>query len=154
MPVEGALLAKRLYPSAGGLYPVRLYLDLTQACPAGIEPGLYVYHPDDHCLSQVAAAPSTVRVDETAAAVRVHLVGHLPAIAPLYGTWSRTACLLEAGYLGALLEAPVPRRVFRLPRCPVVPTTHWRNVWGWMARTMSCCRHCRLAAGRSPMEKA
>src|SRR5260370_23130157 len=50
LPAAGALLPKRLYPSAGGLYPVRAYLDLRQAHLTGGEPGLYFYHPDDHCL--------------------------------------------------------------------------------------------------------
>src|SRR4029079_7875054 len=37
------------------------------------------------------------------AALAIFLIGHLPAIRPLYGDWARDACLLEAGYIGQTL---------------------------------------------------
>ena len=37
------------------------------------------------------------------AEIVIFLVGHLPAIRPLYGEWARDACLLEAGYIGQTL---------------------------------------------------
>ena len=43
----------------------------------------------------------------------VFLVGHLPAIRPLYGEWARDACLLEAGYVGQTLTPGRPRSEHR-----------------------------------------
>ncbi len=102
MPVEGALLDKRLYPSAGGLYPVRAYLIVPAHGLAGLEPGVYAYDPVDHCLvAQPAGEASTVAGDTPLLA----LIGHLPAIQPLYGAWAAEACRLEAGYMASALSS-------------------------------------------------
>ena len=73
---------------------------------------IYVYDPVDHSLSLLpnpvsptVAGEAGASPDDASPVVRVHLVGHLPAIAPLYGAWSREACLLEAGYIESLLMA-------------------------------------------------
>ncbi|WP_196223243.1 non-ribosomal peptide synthetase [Roseibium sp. RKSG952] len=104
MPVDGSILSKRLYPSAGGLYPVRAYVHLEKMLAArlGLEAGSYVYDPVDHALVKLPSAAGTVRSS------LLVLVGHLPAIEPLYGAWSSEACALEAGGIAAALETVFP----------------------------------------------
>ncbi len=110
MPMEGALLPKRRYASAGGLYPVRLYLLVKADAVEGLDSGAYVYDPFDHALVQVGAAGfdssvvdrSNLAIAESAS-LAIVLVSHLPAILPLYGEWGKAACLIEAGALAHAL---------------------------------------------------
>ncbi len=110
MPVDSTPLTKRLYPSAGSLYPVRIHVLLKPDAIEGLESGAYVYEPLSHRLVRQGDAsldPALFGglngpIAETAACA-IFLVGHLPAIRPLYGDWARDACLLEAGYIGQTL---------------------------------------------------
>ncbi|WP_196223272.1 non-ribosomal peptide synthetase, partial [Roseibium sp. RKSG952] len=104
MPVDGSMLPKRFYPSAGGLYPVRTYLQLDEkdAAKFGMVAGAYVYDPVDHAL---LACPCEAKATVMSS---IAFVGHLPAIAPLYGTWSPEACALEAGTMRAALSEIMP----------------------------------------------
>ncbi|GIJ54822.1 hypothetical protein Vau01_023380 [Virgisporangium aurantiacum] len=102
---------RRLYPSAGDTYAVRVYLHVKPGAVEGLPAGLYYHHPVDHCLHLVDA---TAAVDRTvhfvynrpvfdAAGVGIFLFGCLDAIEPLYGADSERFMLLEAGYLGQVL---------------------------------------------------
>ncbi len=120
MPVDGAVLPKRRYGSAGGLYPVRLYVLAKAGAVARLDGGGYVYDPAAHALKQVGDASFERQVfgglngsdlngpvaDQ--AGLALVLVGHLPAIAPLYGDWSRDACLIESGAMAQLLAEGGP----------------------------------------------
>ncbi len=44
---------RRTAPSAGALYPLDLYVVVTQV--TGLEPGLYLYQPEQHTLAKVLA---------------------------------------------------------------------------------------------------
>ncbi|WP_338770034.1 amino acid adenylation domain-containing protein [Massilia sp. METH4] len=98
------------YASAGGLYPVQLYLHITRV--EGIEPGIYYYHPVRNALQQVAAHveldmglyPRRNQPIAAAAAFRLFLVGSRQAIEPQYGASAQPLCLLEAGAMSHLLE--------------------------------------------------
>jgi len=52
-PTPGISLLKRNVPSAGGLHPTEAYLMVQHV--AGVEPGLYHYHPIDHALEPIKA---------------------------------------------------------------------------------------------------
>ncbi|HEX3869734.1 MAG TPA: condensation domain-containing protein, partial [Pirellulales bacterium] len=110
MPIEGALLPKRRYASAGGLYPVRLYLLVKPDSVEGLDSGAYVYDPFDHALVRVgetgfdaSAFDSSNLAIAKGAALAIVFVSHLPAILPLYGEWGKAACLIEAGALAHAL---------------------------------------------------
>ncbi|MBJ3778892.1 non-ribosomal peptide synthetase, partial [Acuticoccus mangrovi] len=110
MPTESSALPKRRYASAGGLYPVRLYVLAKEGAVAGLDGGAYVYDPAGHQLSRVGGAAFDPHLFDgvnrgiaEGAALAMLMVGHLPAIAPLYGDWARDACLIEAGAMGQVL---------------------------------------------------
>ena len=110
MPVSHAPLAKRLYPSAGSLYPVRAYSYLNGSAVECLEAGAYVTTRTLIVWPGLATrdrARRLRRINRTiaeAAGLAIFLIGHLPAIRPLYGDWARDACLLEAGYIGQTLS--------------------------------------------------
>ncbi|MEO0995110.1 MAG: amino acid adenylation domain-containing protein, partial [Pseudomonadota bacterium] len=106
MTVPEALLTKRRYASAGSLYPVRAYLMAGDGIVSGLAAGAYAYDPIDHALIYTRSLDDTrtdtARQDGT---LQLVLVGHLPAIAPLYGRWATQACVLEAGGMVSALAA-------------------------------------------------
>ncbi|QSQ14848.1 non-ribosomal peptide synthetase/type I polyketide synthase [Myxococcus landrumensis] len=111
VPLEDSVLPKYQYASAGGLYPVQVYLHVNPGRVAGLEGGAYYYHPKHHQLVLLSAdvvlgrgqhAPGNRAVFDDAA-FSLFLVGTLDAIQPLYGELSRDFCLLEAGYISQLL---------------------------------------------------
>ena len=110
MPVGDSALAKRLYPSAGSLYPVRVYVVVKPNAVDELDGGAYTYDASTHQLVRLGDGAFHAedfgelnRSTAASAAVAVFLIGHLPAIRPLYGAWARDACLLEAGYIGQTL---------------------------------------------------
>jgi SagB-type dehydrogenase family enzyme len=101
---------RHAYPSAGSLYPVRVYVTVGPSRVPGLQQGTYYYHPDEHRLvllgDAVPAAAAYAWVNRDAyrsSGFAIHLVGHLPAIEPLYGTRARDYCLIEAGAMCQLL---------------------------------------------------
>ncbi|GGY23614.1 non-ribosomal peptide synthetase [Pseudoduganella albidiflava] len=98
------------YASAGGLYPVQLYLHIRRV--AGIESGMYYYHPVRNVLQRLPAGaeldlelyPRRNQPIVAAAAFQLFLVGSRQAIEPQYGAAAPTLCLLEAGAISHLLE--------------------------------------------------
>ncbi|NMO19733.1 non-ribosomal peptide synthetase, partial [Pyxidicoccus fallax] len=125
LPLEDSLLPKYRYASAGGLYPVQVYLHVKPGCVTGLAGGTYYYHPKHHELVLLTAdaamnrgqhAPGNRSVFD-AAAFSVFLVGQMNAIKPLYGDLARDFCLLEAGYLSQLLMSSAAGGELGL--CPV-----------------------------------
>ena len=111
MPIDVRGLPKYRYASAGGLYPVQVFLDIKPGGVRGLTAGSYYYRPDAHHLVQLSLegqldrnihVPTNQAIFD-AAAFSLFLVGRISAIAPLYGALARDFCLLEAGYLSQLL---------------------------------------------------
>jgi amino acid adenylation domain-containing protein len=103
---------KYRWASAGGLYPVQVYL---HAKPGRIEElagGTYYYHPVEHRL--VPVDPGAVIERDVhfwnnqpvfdGCAFSLFLVGDLRAVEPLYGELSLGFCLIEAGIVAHHLE--------------------------------------------------
>ncbi len=84
---EDGRLPKYLYPSAGGLYPVQIYVrhDAT-----------YYYHPIKHALYKVS--------DESTRERELLFIPKKAAIEPAYGILSDNFCQLEIGYMKGLLQ--------------------------------------------------
>jgi amino acid adenylation domain-containing protein len=124
---------KYLYGSAGGLYPVQLYVYAREGRVDGLPSGPYYYQPARHELVPVeprTAGAALGRGDYgwinqptfDQAAIALFLIGDLRAIAPLYGSSSRDFCLIEAGLMTQLLEERAPRHgigVCQTGRCRV-----------------------------------
>ncbi len=116
---------KHLYPSAGGLYPVQVYVYAKPGRVDGIAPGTYYYHPVEHRLvlmsdeariDKLVHAPVNHAVAESSA-FSLFLVAQKSAIEPVYGALARDFCLLEAGYLAQVLTTVGPREGLGL--CPI-----------------------------------
>jgi len=100
------------YGSAGGLYPVQVYPVVHPGRVAGLEAGVYYYHPTEHRLHALAPGAKIERdVHEwinqpifDTAAFSLFLFGQLDAIGPIYGPEAVDYCFLEAGLLTQTLE--------------------------------------------------
>lgn len=109
LPVEGAPLPKRLYPSGGSLYPVQTWLHVKPGGVAGIPAGLHYYDPQRHALLPAPADPADGLYGGVNAALLdaagfvVFLVGCLDAVEPAYPGAGRDFCLIEAGHMGQVL---------------------------------------------------
>jgi len=105
-------LKRYRYASAGGLYPVRVYLHVKEGRVEGFPGGLYYYNPETHGLQPFTDAPEPGEDAHVAAnrpiyassAFSLFLVGELDTITPMYGIRSRDFCLIEAGLMTQLLE--------------------------------------------------
>ncbi|MGH9347808.1 MAG: phosphopantetheine-binding protein [Vicinamibacterales bacterium] len=106
---------KYWYGSAGGLYPVQVYVHVKSGRVADLEGGAYYYDPAHHALRRLEATDIDRGVHAfvnrrafEAAAFSLFLIGQLDAIEPMYGQMSRDFCLLEAGAMGQLLTMHAP----------------------------------------------
>ncbi|AVP97134.1 hypothetical protein C7S18_07980 [Ahniella affigens] len=98
-------LPKYRYASAASLYPVQVYVSVPPSLSStyALNAGTHYYHPMEHRLIQLdddlgtdARAPDSLTL---------RLIADLDAIEPLYGQdESRRFCLLEAGYLAAVVQ--------------------------------------------------
>ena len=102
---------KYRYGSAGGLYPVQVYVAVKQGRVGRLAEGVYYYNPMEQSLDMVSegpVAPDIVSGSNTAifeaSAFALFLVADFDAIVPVYGTRSRDFCLIEAGLIAQLLE--------------------------------------------------
>jgi SagB-type dehydrogenase family enzyme len=117
---------KHAYASAGGCYPVQIYLHAKRNGIAGCGPGLYYYQPIEHALVPLTLGvdidasvhePFTNRPTFEQARFSIFLVSEPRAIEPRYGDLSGRFCLLEAGAITHLLESSASR--FDLGVCQV-----------------------------------
>jgi SagB-type dehydrogenase family enzyme len=121
----GRPLPRALYPSAGNLYPVQVYVHLKADRVPGMRGGIYYYHPKEHRLVlleegvEIGAAlhAETNRAAADTAAFTLLLIGDLRAIEPIYGPLALDFCHLEAGYMLQLLMTLSPAH--RLGLCPI-----------------------------------
>jgi nonribosomal peptide synthetase protein BlmIII len=103
--------AKFRYPSAGGAYPVQVYLLVAPGRVQGLSAGSYYYHPARNRLAVIdpdgtLAASSHLELNRDAfrtCAFSLYLVGRMPAITPLYGDLSWDFTVFEAGTMAQLL---------------------------------------------------
>ncbi|WP_326594139.1 non-ribosomal peptide synthetase [Streptomyces sp. NBC_01294] len=111
--------AKHRYPSAGGFYPVQVYLYVRPGAVEGVEGGLYYLHPGERALVAIdpqARFGTDIHVFHNralvdASAFGVFLVSTPAAIAPAYG--ERNAArfsMIEAGHVAQLLLTAAPER--------------------------------------------
>lgn|GEM_PF-4955998 len=105
--------ARRLYASAGGLYPVETYLVLQPAAVDGMDAGGYQYDADRHALVPCASHETLGDIAGLSSGNRELLAGRkilicfvlpLDAIAPLYDTASLPFGMIECGAICQLLE--------------------------------------------------
>ena len=119
-PVEDSPLAKRLYPSAGSLYPVQLHVALA---PGNDAPGGYFYHdPLEHVLIRTGI--------DVPSATELLLVVEDAAIRPLYGTAAQALARLEAGYAAHLLDAAARALGWRIDRVAAEDDAQARRAFG------------------------
>jgi SagB-type dehydrogenase family enzyme len=107
---------KYQWGSAGGLYPVQIYVYVKSGGVENVDKGVYYYHPVDHNLALIMPNAQLDRnvfgfinkdiFDQ--AAFALFLVGQMKAIEPMYGELSRDFCLIEAGLITQLLETSAP----------------------------------------------
>jgi amino acid adenylation domain-containing protein len=119
-------LPKRLYPSAGSLYPVQTYIHVKANRVEGVAEGTYFYDPSTHRLVQLetgARIESNVHVEHNRpmyeqAAFSVFLIAQMDAIVPMYGkVLADRFCMLEAGYMGQALMMSAYKHEVGL--CPI-----------------------------------
>jgi amino acid adenylation domain-containing protein len=107
--IEGHLLPKRYYPSAGSLYPLQAYCYIKPDTVEGAQGGFYYYDPSSHQLVLLNAYDSHQNHDEllpsalTEAAFALFLVADQMAMGPLYGGNTERFCLIETGHAQQLL---------------------------------------------------
>jgi len=114
--LDGAVLPKYRYGSAGGLYPVQLYLYIKPERVEGVAGGIYYYHPHQHHLILLSSGVEINRnthglINRTTfdeSAFSLFLVAQFQAITPMYGKKARDFCLIEAGLISQLLETSAP----------------------------------------------
>lgn len=108
--------SRRWYPSAGGLYPVQVYVHLKTGRVDGDRGGTYYCDPVAQRLVQIAEGAEFDRATHAwinreifdDAAFSLHLVADLAAIEPMYGSLSNGFCMYEAGAMGQLLSMVAP----------------------------------------------
>ncbi len=101
------------YASAGGLYPVQIYLHIRADSFGDVAPGIYYYHPVEHALISVTLGveldpaihdPLVNRPFAPHAAITFFLVMRAQAIQPIYGEHSIRFAAIEAGLISQLLD--------------------------------------------------
>lgn len=105
--------SRRLYASAGGLYPVETYLILRPDAVDGMDAGGYRYDPNDHALIPCADHDALADIADLSSGNRDMLINSsmiicfslsLDAIVPLYDTASLPFGMIECGAICQLLE--------------------------------------------------
>lgn len=128
MRLDGVPMPKYLYPSAGSLYPVQVYVHVKEGRVRDMAEGFYYYHPGRHELIAIDGKTpgsldlSRLHVEANQiiaghAAFSLFLVAEMRAIAPLYGRAARDFCLLEAGGISQLLMGQATHHHMGL--CPI-----------------------------------
>lgn len=108
--VPGTPFPKYRYGSAGGLYPVQVYLYINFNGVEDIPGGLYYHHPIENYLERLNGD----KMDETifkgnetlfsTAGFAIFLIADFKAISPMYGNSSMKFSLIEAGLMSHQLE--------------------------------------------------
>ncbi|MCE3253519.1 MAG: hypothetical protein K0Q67_2539, partial [Cellvibrio sp.] len=106
---------KFAYGSAGGLYPVQIYLHIKPNAVAGLDAGLYRYYPREHSLQFINNTLPAVedhfshnRAMADRASFTFYFVEHTSTIVPLYGDLATPMSYLEVGMLSHVLRNQAP----------------------------------------------
>ncbi|WP_408909918.1 non-ribosomal peptide synthetase family protein [Streptomyces luteolus] len=99
---EDRLLPKYAYASPGALYATQMYLE-TSGGLAGLDAGVYYFHPVDHRLVLVGAARSGAPEG-----LRVHFLGKKRAIEPVYSNNIQEVLEFETGHMLGVFEEVLP----------------------------------------------
>ncbi len=102
---------KYFYPSAGGLYPIDIYICVKDNRVENIDKGIYYYNPTNHNIELL----STVGIDKNchyfqneeifeSSAFSVYLVYNAKASMPKYGGMAYYYGIIEAGIIEELLS--------------------------------------------------
>jgi SagB-type dehydrogenase family enzyme len=106
-----------LYPSAGGVYPLLVYLQVAPGRIDGLAGGLYFYAAHRHQLVQLSPEgpplaelhlPNSLAMAQ-ASAFSLYLVADLAGMMARYGSDARDYCLIEAGAMVQLLREQAAR---------------------------------------------
>jgi amino acid adenylation domain-containing protein len=99
------------YGSAGGIYPVQIYLSVFKGRIEGIEAGSYYLDVQEHTLVELhqdeTPVPDSLATEYgliTNAAFIMHFVGDLDAVYPIHERNSLKFCFIETGSICQLLE--------------------------------------------------
>lgn len=103
------------YPSAGGLYPVQVYLYLKPLAVEGLQAGSYYYNRRTHHMHLMQAGERHQEIHfpinqpwTSESRFELFLVADMRAIAPMYGPDARDYALIEAGAMGQILRLKAP----------------------------------------------
>jgi len=131
--VDGA--PKYLYPSAGALYGVQVYVLLKPGAVDGLAAGAYYYHPVEDALYRLSDATldrshhfyyNRPHYDE--AAFALIFMAARDAVAPIYGDEAAVHfAAVEAGYMGQLLMTRAPEHGIGLLPIGAVDVKHLRD---------------------------
>lgn len=99
--IDGVTGATRAYPSAGGIYPLEIYLVVGNV--KGVSPGAYHYSWHDHTLS--LRKEGDLRQELTAASLNQRMVLEAPVSLVFAAVYSRTT--LRYGKRGELRYVPM-----------------------------------------------
>ncbi|WP_399345371.1 amino acid adenylation domain-containing protein [Umezawaea sp. Da 62-37] len=98
---EERILPKYGYASPGSLYATQLYLEINGI--GDLASGVYYYHPLRHQLVLMSARPQSAD-----AHVRIHFIGRLRAIEPVYRNNIVEVLEIETGHMVGLFEEVLP----------------------------------------------
>ncbi|GHE14616.1 amino acid adenylation domain-containing protein [Streptomyces alanosinicus] len=99
---EARLLPKYSYASPGALYATQMYVE--SGGTAGLEPGVYYYHPVDHGLVRVGDGTGRC----PSGGLLVHFLGKRRAIEPVYRTNIQEVLEFETGHMLGVFEEVLP----------------------------------------------
>ncbi len=134
MSLEGTMLPKYRYPSAGSVNAVQCYAIVEQDRIAGLPAGSYFYDPDAHRLIHLGDPPAPQSGLHPQAGMDAGfllvLTGRLAVLRDFYGDLARDFCLLEAGFIGQLLMTEAS--TLDLGLCPLggLPTATFAGALG------------------------
>ncbi len=90
LPLDAATGAtSRVIPSAGGLYPLEVFLVTGEETVTGLAAGVYAYDPAGHCLKPVKSGDQRKLV--SAAALSQSWIAQAPALIVIGGVYARTS---------------------------------------------------------------
>jgi len=129
-----------LYPSAGGVYPLLVYLQVAPERIAELGAGLYFYDAHQHKLVQLSTeSPSLSKLHlpnsremAQAAAFALYLVADLTGMTARYGSDARDYCLIEAGAMVQLLREQASRVGLGLCSVSRVDDSLLRDPCAWL----------------------
>ena len=102
---------KYLYPSAGGLYPIQVYLAVKPGGVSGLSEGIYYYHPIHnrlYCVAHTYVGGAAIHHPRNRAAYEganyaLYFIGETAASEPVYGDLAHSLVMLDSGYVAQLL---------------------------------------------------